>query len=472
MVKIVRKIYPFYIIVDFLLMALSLYACYLFRYNNLDDILSFKLFLPDFKGHNLVFISWIIFVIWFLVRRGLYYTNRGLTISKEIAKVTTCVLYGSILVCAIIFLGQYKFFSRLIFVESFFLFCFLLSFWRVIKRIILRKLITEGFHNVNVLIVGNNRTARVVLKEIEKFPWWGFRVVGFVDNNETRQEVDGLPVLGKTEDFVEIARKYFVDEVIITIPFNTQAIANLMSQAQRMYLGLHVVPYNFEESVAVLDVDFLGVVPLLTYKTRMHHPADFALKRLFDILFSLVLIVFLSPIFILISIIIKIDSKGPVLYVQKRTGYKGRIFDFYKFRSMVKDADKKKESLMTKNEVKDGVIFKIKSDPRITKVGKFLRRYSLDELPQLFNVFKGDMSLVGPRPFPVEESKKFNYYHIQRLSIRPGITGLSQVRGRSDLTFHRWVKWDIWYVNNWSFWLDMNILLWTIPAVFRGKGAY
>jgi len=139
---------------------------------------------------------------------------------------------------------------------------------------------------------------------------------------------------------------------------------------------------------------------------------------------------------------------------------------------MIKDADKLKGQLLEKNEVCDGIIFKIKKDPRVTRTGRFLRRYSLDELPQLFNVLKGDMSLIGPRPPTIDEVQKYTYLQMQRLSVRPGITGLSQVKGRSTLTFRRWVKWDLWYVNNWSFGLDLRILWWTVPVVFKGQGAY
>jgi lipopolysaccharide/colanic/teichoic acid biosynthesis glycosyltransferase len=166
-----------------------------------------------------------------------------------------------------------------------------------------------------------------------------------------------------------------------------------------------------------------------------------------------------------------LESFGPVLYVSKRSGRKGVIFNFYKFRSMVENADNFKNVLKDKSEVK-GPIFKIRKDPRLTRVGSFLRKYSLDELPQLINVFKGDMSLVGPRPFPVEESQQIEYKHIPRLNIKPGITGLAQIKGRSDLSFSHWMRWDNWYLHNWSLGLDIKILLWTIPVVLKGKGAY
>jgi len=187
---------------------------------------------------------------------------------------------------------------------------------------------------------------------------------------------------------------------------------------------------------------------------------------------SAILLLLLLPIFLVIAVLIRLDSPGPVFFNRPRVGMKGRIFTFYKFRSMVKEAEALKPTLLSDNEVKDGVIFKIRRDPRVTRIGKFLRRFSLDELPQLLNVLKGDMSLVGPRPPLPDEVKEYSPSQMQRLSIRPGITGLSQVRGRSSLTFRRWVKWDLWYVNNWSFWLDIRILLWTVSVVLRGEGAY
>ena len=182
-------------------------------------------------------------------------------------------------------------------------------------------------------------------------------------------------------------------------------------------------------------------------------------------------LVLFSPFFAIIAILIKLDSQGPVFYVSKRCGEKGRIFNFYKFRSMVKRAETYKDALRYKSEV-EGPIFKIKKDPRITRVGRYLRKYSLDELPQLINVIKGDMSLVGPRPFPVEESERIENKYISRLNIKPGITGLAQINGRSNLSFRHWARWDIWYINNWSLGLDLKILWLTMPAVLKTKGAY
>jgi exopolysaccharide biosynthesis polyprenyl glycosylphosphotransferase len=418
-----------------------------------------------------VFFLWSIFIVISFKRRKLYATNRGLSIPKELFRVIISILYTGILISTVIFFAQYKFFSRMVFLVSLGLLCMLLSAWRIIKRLILRRLLRKGFHNIRILIAGAGKIGKIVLEEVIKNPWLGFKVVGFLDDVKNGA-IDNVPIVGKLKDFPVIVKKLFIDELVITIPSEKQAVSELIRQAKSLLLGVRVVPENFEEPVPTLDISYLGIMPLLTYKERKHHPAEFIFKRLFDFIISLTLLLVLSPSFFIISLLIKLDSEGRIFYIQKRIGLKGKIFNFYKFRSMIKDADKLKPQLLERNEVKDGVIFKIKEDPRITPIGRLIRRYSLDELPQLFNVLKGDMSLVGPRPPTSDEVDKYNHLHMDRLSIKPGITGLAQIKGRSELTFRKWVKWDLWYINNWSFGLDLAILWWTVPTVIKGKGAY
>lgn len=473
MIKTFQKIRPLYFFIDFVIITSIFYLSYIFKYNPPGSINSMltQIRLPDIKEYSFVFMLWLIFIATSFRKGSLYTTDRKLTIPTEVLKVLVSLFYTGILMSAVIFFAQYKFFSREIFLESFFLLCIFLSGWRVAKRLVLRKLIAYGFHNINILIVGAGKIAGVISEEIKRNPQWGFNVLGFLDDNGNG-DINGFPILGKLKDCIEVIKRHFVDEIIVTIPSAREAVSELISQAKKMGLGLKVVPENFEEPLLSLDVAYLGVVPLLTYKERKHHPTEFALKRLLDFLAALVLLIILSPLFIIIAILIKLDSAGPVFYIQERVGFKGKRFRFYKFRSMIKDADKLKPKLLEKNEVKDGVIFKIKDDPRITRVGKFLRRHSLDELPQLCNALKGDMNLVGPRPPILDEVEKYNHTHMQRLSIRPGMTCLSQVKGRSDLTFRKWAKLDLWYINNWSFGLDFRILWWTMQVVLKGKGAY
>lgn len=469
MIKPIRKVYSFYVFIDLVLIGLSFYVPYLLRYNTPRELFTYA-YIPNPQEYTFAFILWTIFLLFALKSRNLYQTDRSLSIPREIFRVTISVLYTSVIIGAVVFFAQYKFFSRQVFLQSCVLLCVLLSAWRVGKRIILRRLIAQGFHNVNVLIVGAGKMGKLALQEIKAIPWCGFRVVGFLDDKLVGEEIGSKPVLGKLKDFSAVIKKHFVDEIIVTIPSEIDAVNQIMKSAKTYRVGIRVVPSDFEEPLAISEVNYVGIVPLLTYHARRAHPTEFFLKRLFDVAVSSFLLVVLSPLFLLIAILIKFDSRGKIFYVQRRVGLKGNLFGLFKFRSMIEGADKLKEQLMEKNEVKDGVIFKIKKDPRITRMGSFLRKYSLDELPQLVNVLKGDMSLVGPRPPTPNEVSQYKDSHMHRLSIRPGMTGLSQVRGRSALSFRKWVKWDAWYINNWSFGLDFMILIWTVPAVLKGKG--
>ncbi|NMG11033.1 sugar transferase [Brasilonema sp. UFV-L1] len=217
----------------------------------------------------------------------------------------------------------------------------------------------------------------------------------------------------------------------------------------------------------------IGEVPCMTIPAPIIAGSDFWVKRCFDLCCSIILLLILSPVYLLIALLIKLDSPGPIFFKQDRIGLHSKKFKIWKFRTMVADAEKMQKALETKNEIKDGVLFKLKNDPRITKIGKILRRYSLDELPQLFNVLLGQMSLVGPRPLPIRDVEKFQTAHFIRQEVLPGITGLWQVSGRSNIdNFENTVKLDISYIENWSLWLDLKILLKTVQVVLRKTGAY
>ncbi|MGH8001255.1 MAG: sugar transferase, partial [Brasilonema sp.] len=217
----------------------------------------------------------------------------------------------------------------------------------------------------------------------------------------------------------------------------------------------------------------IGEVPCMTIPAPIIVGSDFWVKRCFDLYCSIILLLILSPVYLSIALLIKLDSPGPIFFKQDRIGLHSKKFKIWKFRTMVADAEKMQKALETKNEIKDGVLFKLKNDPRITKIGKSLRRYSLDELPQLFNVLLGQMSLVGPRPLPIRDVEKFQTAHFIRQEVLPGITGLWQVSGRSNIdNFENTVKLDLSYIENWSLWLDLKILLKTVQVVLRKTGAY
>jgi exopolysaccharide biosynthesis polyprenyl glycosylphosphotransferase len=470
MIEYFRKSYLVYVIIDVIFISISFAAAYLLRYVYYGDNGIF-IDISNISRYIFIFLLWMFFIIITFSFKNLHTTDRNLTIPKEFLLTFSSIIYTGLIIGAVIFFGKYNFFSRQLFFLSLLFLLLFLSAFRMTKRLVLRRLIKNGFHNINLLIIGASETGKLILDEIKKYPWWGFRVVGFLDDH-IKHDVGGVAVIGTIGEFTSKAKKHFVDEIIVTIFSFEKEISDLIKQARKMDIGIKITPMNFKEITSTVSEAYLGKIPLLTYKDRVHHPTEIFIKRLLDVSLALLLLIGLLPLFLLIAVLIRYDSPGPVFYVQTRMGLKGKLFNFYKFRSMVRDADQLKSDLLDENEIKGGVIFKIRRDPRITGVGKFLRRFSLDELPQLFNILKGDMSLVGPRPALPEEVKQYSHLHSERLGVRPGLTGLSQVRGRSDLSFARYVRWDIWYVNNWTFGLDFQILLWTVPAVLRGKGSY
>jgi exopolysaccharide biosynthesis polyprenyl glycosylphosphotransferase len=470
MVKFSLKPRPLYIFIDFLLIVSSFTIAYFIKYTykfGADVTFDFS----HIREFIFIFLLWTFFIVTAFYVNNLYSTDRRLSILGEFFRVFAAIIYSNVIIGSVIFFTKYDFFSRQVFLVSACLLVVFLAFFRVVKRLIIRRLINKGFHNINVLIIGAGRLSKPIVEEIKKYPWWGFRVVGFLDDH-IKHDVTEIPVIGKIKDFPVVARKYFIDEVIIIATYDQDMLMQLVNEAKKLSLGVRLFPGYSEEELPKISITQLGMIPLVSYGEKKYYISGFIIKRILDVISVLFLFILLLPFILIIALLIKFDSSGPVLYTQYRMGMKGRIFKFYKFRSMAKDADVCKDGLLGQNEVKDGIIFKMKGDPRITRIGRFLRRYSLDELPQLLNVIRGDMSLVGPRPFPVDESSNFEHKHMPRLNIRPGITGLPQVRGRSELSFNQWVKWDLWYIRNWSFALDMRIILMTIPAVIKGKGAY
>lgn len=459
-----KRIRFIYFFVDIAFISLSFF--WAFKLN--PDLVPRNL--VDIRLYLLTYFFWGIALVLFLHNAQLYYTDRYISILREWLRVAKCVLLASVLTALFIFILKIDIFSRMVFVESSFLLLLTLSIWRVIKRLIVRYLIQGGYANYNVLIVGAGRIGLTLAEEIKAFPHLGIRTIGFLDDARIGER-EGTKILGKISDIEQIVKQYFIDEIYITIPSERKISAEIIQKVTKLGKTIRVVAEHFGLPYSEVRLNYLGAIPLLVYFEKSAHGADGAVKRLLDIFISGSILILFFPLFVIIACLIKLESPGPVLYVSKRCGRKGVIFDFYKFRSMGENADSFKDALKDKSEVK-GPIFKIRKDPRLTRVGKFLRKYSIDELPQLINVLRGDMSLVGPRPFPVEESRQIEYKHIPRLNIKPGITGLAQIKGRSDLSFSHWMRWDNWYLHNWSLGLDVRILLWTIPVVLKGKGAY
>jgi exopolysaccharide biosynthesis polyprenyl glycosylphosphotransferase len=354
---------------------------------------------------------------------------------------------------------------------------FLIAGTRISVRTWLRHIRAKGQNYRNMLIIGSNSRAIEFAKTIPHRPEWGCHVMGFADDDW--HGVDELQVAGfeRVCDFASLPtylRRNVIDEVVIALPVRSfhEHSSKIVEMCEEQGIIVRVLSDVFD--LKRRQPEHFDEAPVITHYAGPLHGWPVLIKRLLDIVVSATMLVILAPAMILTALVIKLTSRGPVLFVQKRVGLNKRIFNIYKFRTMVIDAEKRLAQIEHLNEV-SGPVFKIKSDPRITAVGSFLRKTSIDELPQLLNVLKGDMSLVGPRPLQMRDYELFTEggpdWQRCRFSVRPGITCLWQVNGRSSIPFEQWMELDQQYVRKWSLWLDMQILVKTIPAVLKGSGA-
>jgi exopolysaccharide biosynthesis polyprenyl glycosylphosphotransferase len=323
----------------------------------------------------------------------------------------------------------------------------------------------KGCSQRNVLIVGAGRAGREIAAWLKQNRLGGRAVLGFLDNNGAV----GGEVLGKIEDLARIARTEFIDEVIVALPHQRDLASIAIGEARRNGLDIKMVPdlHGFEPKSVALEN--CGGVCLLTLHKQLAPEFSLFLKRALDAILSAIGLILISPVLAVVALVIKLDSPGPIFYRAPRVGKKGNRFLCQKFRTMAADADARKERLRASNE-REGACFKIANDPRITRVGRFLRRYSLDELPQLWNVLWGDMSLVGPRPHPIDDFERYDLKDFRRLDVTPGITGLWQVLARRDPSFQRNVALDVEYIEHWDLWMDLRILYKTVSVVLQGSG--
>ena len=331
----------------------------------------------------------------------------------------------------------------------------------------------------NILLVGWNKRAYDFTMCILEKPQLGYRIIGFIDifsEKEHNSRFDlYLECLGTLADFDYIVDHMEVDEVVISLPIRSyyEHTSYLMEHCETQGIEVHLLSNFFEMKIARSQIVEFDGIPILTFKTTPISIWQSYVKRVFDLIVASSILALIAPILLLAAILIKLLSPGgPVFFVQTRMGYNRRHFKMIKFRTMVPNAARLQKKLEDLNEAQ-GPVFKIKDDPRITSIGRFLRKTSIDELPQLFNVVKGDMSLVGPRPLPLRDVAKFEESWLKRrFSVKPGITCLWQINGRSNSSFDEWIKQDLEYIDHWSFSRDLQILLKTIPSVFMGSGAY
>jgi exopolysaccharide biosynthesis polyprenyl glycosylphosphotransferase len=332
----------------------------------------------------------------------------------------------------------------------------------------------RGYNFREVLIVGVGEIARKMIDRLHSHPQWGFRVIGCMVPPHMRDEaeVNDLDNLGVYSQTPQVLKARHPDLVVFAVDKRYIAEAEPAIYAcEEQGIDIWMIPDFFEKTtVAKVSFDDFERMPVMAFRTTPEFSWPIIFKDVFDRVAAGLMLVVVSPLMLVVALLVKATSRGPVLFRQVRQGYRGKPFTLYKFRTMVSNAEQLKAELEVLNEM-DEVVFKIERDPRITPIGRALRKWSIDELPQLFNILRGEMSLVGPRPMLHTEIDKFKYWQRRKLSVKPGLTCLWQISGRSNLTFEEWMRLDLEYIDNWSLGLDFRILLRTIPVVLTARGA-
>jgi exopolysaccharide biosynthesis polyprenyl glycosylphosphotransferase len=416
----------------------------------------------------------LVLAIWtfLLVTRESYTSRRTVALAVEAWQVVQVVGLGVLTLAASGWLLRLDFVSRPFLVLFGAINLVLLLGAKLAIRLSARHVRSRGLNYRTLLLVGINPRSEEVARIIEDHPHWGIKLLGFVAPNGTFPDtVAGLPVLGRADDLPDILQHNVVDEVIFVLSRRQlEEFEESFLLCSELGIRARVALY-FPHMKARVVLEELEGIPLLTFTNTPGAVFPLFVKWLADAVISAVLLVVLSPLLVLIGLAVWLTSKGPMLYTQERCGLNGRHFTLYKFRTMAIDADQRLDEVAHLNEV-NGPAFKARRDPRVTTVGRWLRRWSLDELPQLVNVLKGEMSLVGPRPPIPAEVERYERWQRRRLSMKPGITGLWQVSGRAGIDdFSDWIALDLRYIDQWSLWLDLRILLQTIPAVLFARGA-
>jgi exopolysaccharide biosynthesis polyprenyl glycosylphosphotransferase len=402
---------------------------------------------------------------------SVYDPKRIYKITDEVQTIVIAEAIASLVCAGILYLG-YREFSRWLF-ASFVLIntVFILS-WRVVLRL--------GFNfwrsparERRVLIVGAGKTGRSVGQLMQNYQWAGLNLVGYLDDDLTKKE-DGLRILGSVGSVRQVVEKYNIEDVVVALPQRAYGQINKLTVTLHdLPVHVRVVPDYFSLALYRASVDDFGGIPMISLRDPALNEVQRLVKRIFDLGFGTASVMMLLPILTIIGLLIKLDSQGPIIFRQERVGENGRIFKMFKFRTMVPDADAHREVITEVDPSNGQFLFKKRrDDPRVTRIGRFLRRTSLDELPQLFNVLIGDMSLVGPRPELPWLVDQYEPWQRKRFAVPQGMTGWWQVNGRSDKPLHLHTEDDLYYVQNYSIWMDLYILLKTPWVVLRGKGAY
>lgn len=397
---------------------------------------------------------------------GAYRTRPVLWEIGRIAKAMAVVALGAVACLFLIDLQLPRLLVGFYFVGAF----AMIAGSRVVLRTTARILRRRGYNTRSYAIVGTGREAERVARTFAEHPEWGVRFAGFIRPDRNAPIPSGK-VLGTLDELAEIVDEQVIDQIVFAVPRERLGdIEDAVRFCEEQGIAVAVSLEPLHLGSGRMSLFELSDHSLLVFTRTPSDVLGLAAKRLFDIVVSATALLLLAPLFVVVAIAIKLESEGPVFFRQKRVGLNGRCFQMIKFRSMYQDAEKRLEELRALNEM-DGPVFKLKNDPRITRVGRFIRKTSIDELPQFINVLKGEMSIVGPRPPLPSEVRQYERWQRRRLSVRPGITCTWQVSGRNSISFEKWMELDLDYIDNWSLRRDLQIFLKTIPAVLSTRGA-
>ncbi len=471
-----RAAATFWVSVDILLINIACLLAYWVRYD-------LQLFRGVEPASDVPYLTYLPFVILFTALLILVYRQAGFyrlhrhrnSWFDELYAIINGTTTGTVITIVIIFFYQPTFYSRLIFIYAGIFSVFLLGVSRLLKLRLVSLMRRNGIGVDRAVIIGAGEVARAVMRAVVANPEAGLEIVGFFDDNPLKGKTDigRFRALGSIDDrLVGVLAEETVTEVIITLPWQYhRKIMQIMALCERYNIRTRIVPDLFQITIHRMEVEEIAGVPMIGIKEVGISGLNQFIKRSLDFTLSGLALVLLAPLMGLVALMIKMESPGPVLFPQERVGKNGKRFTLYKFRSMIEGAEKQQAALEAMNEA-DGPLFKIKDDPRLTRLGKWLRKLSVDEWPQFYNVWRGEMSLVGPRPPIPAEVAQYKEWHKRRLDVPPGLTGLWQVSGRSGLTFDEMALLDIYYIENWSLGLDAKIMLQTIPRMLSGHGAY
>ncbi len=416
----------------------------------------------------------VVFILLSFRFSGVYPYRFGRNLAEETYAIGTAATLGVVILIVFNLAWSQLLYSRLIFLYTPLAITILLGTSRCVIMLARKHLRQYEIGVVRVLLVGAGDIGRMVMRTVAARPDLGYQLVGFVDDNPAKgsNDIGRFKALGPVDNFAEIIEKGGIDSVIICLPWQShRTIQRLMRICEQYKVRAQIVPDFFQLTKNQLHVEELNGIPLISTREVSIQGWNLVLKRVVDFVLVGILGLLALPLMLLIMLAIRLDSPGPLIYSQTRVGKNGKLFQCHKFRSMVNGAHDMRHAIADLNEA-SGPLFKMRDDPRQTRVGRLLRRFSLDELPQFYNVLCGEMSVIGPRPNLPQEVARYQEWHKKRLSASPGMTGLWQVSGRSDLTFDEMVLLDIYYVENWSVAMDWGILLRSIPAVLRARGAY